>query len=594
MAFFKSLFSATLLLAVGSNAFPSFPFGHSSVGNSLERRANSSCENTATSRSCWGDGYDLSTDYYSDWPYTGVVREYWLDVQNGTAAADGYEKTVLTFNGSYPGPTLYADWGDTLRIHVTNSLQNNGTSIHWHGVRQYLTNEEDGVNGVTECPLAPGESLTYEWNATQYGTSWYHSHFSLQYAEGVAGPIVIRGPASADYDVDVGPIMVTEWYHHTAFSLWDEAHTNPNPSAQNGLINGTNTYDCTSSTDSNCVGGGTRWETTFTKGLKYRMRFINTAVDTMFKLSIDNHTFTVISADFVPIVPYNTTYLSIGIGQRYDVIVEANEDVDNYWFHAYVQTSCSSTNENTNNIKGIIRYDGSSSTADPTSTDAMDGYVDSCDDETLADLVPYVSKDVTSTSFDTTFDDLSVDVVVSDGIFKWRINGTSIVIDLGTPSLLELIDGNAYPTDYNTVQLPDANTWVFFVIETLVGVPHPIHLHGHDFYILAQGTGTFNSSTSDINFTNPMRRDVAMLPASGYLVIAFLTDNPGFWLMHCHIAWHVSEGLAIQFVERESEILDTITIDSSWTDTCTNWNAYDDGTEVYAQDDSGLRKFKYF
>ncbi|KAL7272957.1 hypothetical protein RUND412_004209 [Rhizina undulata] len=599
MALLKSLISFTLLLAIGSNAFPSKQFAGGSTFGQLNRRANStnstnsSCTNTATSRSCWSDGYDLSTDYYSSWPSTGVVREYWLEVQNGTAAPDGYERTVLTFNGSYPGPTLYADWGDLVRVHVTNALANNGTSIHWHGIRQYGSNEQDGVNGVTQCPIAPGDSLTYEWNATQYGTSWYHSHFSLQYAEGVAGAIIVNGPASADYDVDLGSIMLTDWYHNTAFSLWDQAHTNPNPEAQNGLINGTNTYDCAGSTDSNCASNGTRFETTLTKGQKYRMRFINTAVDTMFKLGIDNHTFTVISADFVPIVPYDTTYLTIGIGQRYDVIVEANQTVDNYWFHAYIQTSCSSTNENTMNVKGIIRYDGASTTADPTTTDPMTGYVDSCADETLSSLVPYVSKDVTSTSFDTSFDELDVDITLSNGIFNWRLNGTSLVIDWGTPTLLELMDGNSYPTAYNTVELPDGNTWVFFVIETALGVTHPIHLHGHDFYILSQGTGTFNSSTSDINFTNPMRRDVAMLPASGYLVIAFLTDNPGIWLMHCHIAWHVSEGLAIQFVERANDILDTITIGSSWNDTCTAWDSYDNGSEVYAQDDSGLRKFKF-
>lgn len=58
----------------------------------------------------------------------------------------------------------------------------------------------------------------------------------------------------------------------------------------------------------------------------------------------------------------------------------------------------------------------------------------------------------------------------------------------------------------------------------------------------------------DLNFENPTRRDVAMLPANGWLVIAFQTDNPGAWLMHCHIAWHVSEGLAVQFLERKDEI----------------------------------------
>lgn len=73
------------------------------------------CTNEASDRSCWGD-YDLSTDYYDvdAVPDTGVTREYWFDIQNGTAAPDGIERTVLTINGSFPGPTIIADWGDTV------------------------------------------------------------------------------------------------------------------------------------------------------------------------------------------------------------------------------------------------------------------------------------------------------------------------------------------------------------------------------------------------------------------------------------------------------------------------------------------------
>ena len=66
----------------------------------------------------------------------------------------------------------------------------NGTSIHWHGIRQWNTMHMDGVNGLTECPIAPGDSFTYSWRVMQYGSSWYHSHFSVQYADGLAGPMV--------------------------------------------------------------------------------------------------------------------------------------------------------------------------------------------------------------------------------------------------------------------------------------------------------------------------------------------------------------------------------------------------------------------
>lgn len=73
-------------------------------------------------------------------------------------------------------------------------------------------------------------------------------------------------------------------------------------------------------------------------------------------------------------------------------------------------------------------------------------------------------------------------------------------------------------------------------------VAHPIHIHGHDFVILAQETNAFNETTEvpKFNFDNPPRRDVALLYAGGYLALAFKPDNPGVWLVHCHIAFHAA------------------------------------------------------
>lgn len=69
-----------------------------------------------------------------------MTREYWFNVENVTAAPDGIERIVLAVNGSIPGPTIIADWGDEIIVHVTNSMTNNGSTIHWHGIRQNYTN----------------------------------------------------------------------------------------------------------------------------------------------------------------------------------------------------------------------------------------------------------------------------------------------------------------------------------------------------------------------------------------------------------------------------------------------------------------------
>lgn len=123
---------------------------------------------------------------------------------------------------------------------------------------------------------------------------------------GVAGTIIINGPATANYDEDLGTVFLSDWSHSTADELWISAETNGPPTMDNGLINGTNVFD----------DGGERFQVSFTSGTSYRIRLVNGAIDTHFKFSIDNHTMTVISSDLVPLQPYNTTVLNIGMGKQ--------------------------------------------------------------------------------------------------------------------------------------------------------------------------------------------------------------------------------------------------------------------------------------
>ena len=123
-----------------------------------------------------------------------------------------------------------------------------------------------------------------------------------------------------------------------------------------------------------------------------------------------------------------------------------------------------------------------------------------------------------------------------------------------------------------------------------------IHLHGHDFAILSQQFIPFNEShlTNGLfNYDNPPRRDVALLPGTGYVAIAFRTDNPGVWLMHCHIAWHASSGLALQILERQPEILSTIGPLDETERVCVTWDPWFNNTGNWwnateFQDDSGI------
>lgn len=201
--------------------------------------------NSAGDRSCWmrstmdNSTWDVRTNYEYRWPQ-GITREYYLEVTEQPLSPDGYVKPRgLVVNGSYPGPVIEACWGDELVIHVTNRLAQNGTTIHYHGVRQWhvsqcslsltwnkcspaITDESDGrrergksgvernvspfaklMRGVqvTQCPIAQNDTFTHRWRALQYGNTWYHSHYSLQYADGLAGPLLLHGPHSAPWDI---------------------------------------------------------------------------------------------------------------------------------------------------------------------------------------------------------------------------------------------------------------------------------------------------------------------------------------------------------------------------------------------------------
>ncbi|KAJ6006465.1 hypothetical protein N7451_004409 [Penicillium sp. IBT 35674x] len=534
--------------------------------------------NTASTRRKWCQ-YDINTDYTTVIPETNVTREYYFNLEKVTASPDGRSRMALAINGSIPGPTIEANWGDWVVVHLTNSLPDdvkNGTSIHFHGIRQLHTNQNDGVVSITQCPTAPNNTITYKWRAMQYGTTWYHSHIGLQAWEGLFGGIVIQGPASANYDEDKGVIIMNDWDINTVDELYGTAQLDGPPTLDNGLINGTNVFGA----DGYVNQTGTRFNTSFTAGASYRLRLVNAACDTHFKFMIDNHTMTVIANDLVPITPYKTNVLNIAMGQRYDVVVTADQAsvAKNFWLRAIPQSACSE-NLSPQNIKGIVYYGDSPST--PTTSEYS--YTDSCDDEDMSDLTPIVTESVSSPYYNKSE---PVTLGKNGGsLYRWKLNSTSMHVDWTDPTLLEVYRGHhSWKNSSGVIELPHKNEWVYIVIETTLSVPHPIHLHGHDFYVMAQGSGTYDGDVTSL--ARPPKRDTAMLPADGHLVIAFKTDNPGAWLMHCHIGWHTEEGFAIQFVERYGEIRSLIDYDDL-KDNCASWDTYETSSSV-AEEDSGV------
>ncbi|KAE9571468.1 Laccase [Colletotrichum fructicola] len=575
---------------------PNAPAPSAPAASNTPEPVNKSC-NAPDSRGCWMDGFDINTAYEDKTPDTGITRQYELVLTEHTTftGGDGMSKnTAMLINGAFPGPTIEADWGDHVEVRVVNNLRTNGTSIHWHGLRMFNNNVNDGVNGITECPLAPGSSKTYKWKAEQYGSSWYHSHFSDQYANGIVGAIKINGPTSANWDEDLGVYTLTDWYYKGADEI-RSSFTAPAavPASDNILFNGTNV---------NKNGGGNYSRVTLKPGKTHKISLINMSVDNTFSVQLVDHKMTVVNNDLVPVKPFETDSLYLSVGQRYEVIIKADQDPGAYWFNVSFPSNRLCGTSNMNKPASIFQYEGASTKALPR--DAGKAITDAqCQDKT--DFEPMYSVDVDQNGFQKTDDD-TLDVTVdtsrttSSQQVYWKVNGQNMDINWDTPTLQYIAQNKTdYPAAYNLFKVPDENKWTYWVIENLFPAPHPMHLHGHDFYILGhsepassgRGDGVrFNaqSDTSKLNFKNPTRRDVTQLPGRGWLVVAFKSDNPGAWLFHCHIAWHVSQGLSVQFLERSNDIASTMKI-SDIDQTCDSWGDYS-ANAPFQQTDSGLRK----
>ena len=479
-------------------------------------------------RALWNDGYSVSTNIDTQWPITGNTVTYNWEITNSTCDVDGSGGRVcFRINGQYPGPVLRASWGDTVVVNIKNSLQHNGTAVHWHGVRQYQSVGSDGVGGITECPVPPGDTRTYTFQVTQYGTSWYHSHFSAQYGDGVVGPIVFDGPASANYDLDLGPYMITEWYYLTAWQVNALSTAAMQvkglpPHADTILVNGT---------DQSANGTGQYNQVTIIPGKKHRLRLVNIGTDNYVRVSLDNHVMQVMTSDFIPIDPFYTETLLMGPGQRYDVVIDANQTAGNYWFRAHVAGSCGSTNEH--NGSAIWTYSGVQM-GTPTSS-SFDIPYDCI--EPSANLVPIRNQPVPHESTADVFQDLelnftkSVVVPGGDSVVVWALSATNIDISWEKPTLEYIMEGNtSYPIDLSILPTVSEGGWNYWVVQQVEGmppVPHPIHLHGHDFFVLGQGFGQFNVNNATLNYATPPRRDTASVNGAGWLAVAFMSNNPG-------------------------------------------------------------------
>ncbi|VDC02847.1 unnamed protein product [Peniophora sp. CBMAI 1063] len=488
-----------------------------------------------------------------------------LTISNADISPDGFTRSASLVNGAFPGPLITGNTGDNFQLNVVNNLDDSTmdlvTTVHWHGLFQKGSNEMDGVDSVTQCPIIPDNSYLYNFNVPdQAGTYWYHSHYHNQYCDGVRGAFVVYDPSdpNADlYDVDDESTVITlaDWYH---FSSTQAAIVN---TANSTLINGKGRY-----TDD--VGSDLTADLaviSVTAGTKYRMRLVSLSCDPNYLFSIDGHTMTIIEVDGVNVQPHEVDQIQIFAAQRYSFVLSADQTPDNYWIRAIPNTGTTSTDSGLNSA--ILRYDTADETDPTTSSSTSNLLVET-------DLHPLVSSPVPGTAGAGNADiNLELDIAFTGTAFT--INGAEFIAP-SVPVLLQILSGNTTATSLlpsGSVYYLERNKTVEITIPGgAAGSPHPFHLHGHTFWVVrSAGNDTYN-------YVDPVVRDVVSTGATGDdVTIRFTTDNPGPWFLHCHIDFHLNFGLAVVMAEAPTDVASNEeggSVTSAWEALCPAYNDY--------------------
>lgn len=434
------------------------------------------------------------------------------------------------------------------------------------------------------------------------------------------GPMVIYGPRNVKYDIDLGPVMISDYYHDYWTTITD-ALFKPLPAvnipmSNNNLINGKNNFNC-ATTKRTCTPNAPRAVFHFQSGKTYRIRLINPSSAAVEKFTIDGHKFTVIANDFVEIEPYETDHITLAVGQRSDILVKATgKPTDAYWMRAYKPPPCWPTRGG-DEAKAAVFYERADVTKDPTTSPGPNAYNQYCGNDPLSQTVP---------SYRIAPGEPAITEVLPlefkpnmTGNLLWYMANRTFRANYNDPILLEAKLGNFNFDPIRNVHNYGSNQSLRFIVENTGVQPHPMHMHGHNMYVLAEGPCTSNTSVfgnaagvsqpgqtnttvaqkraageygncwdgTITNPQNPQRRDVHMLLAGSYIVVQWDQDNPGAWPFHCHIAWHLSAGFVWSIIEQPGGIRREMEIPAVMAQTCRDWAAWS-GTHVVNQIDDGL------
>lgn len=464
------------------------------------------------------------------------TRDVTLTAAPTTVDLGGRTVQTWAFNGEVPGPNIQAAPGDVIRARVVNHLPQPLT-VHWHGIR--LRNDMDGVPDVTQKAIKPGASFVYEFTAPEPGTYFYHPHTGTQLDRGLYGALIVDAPAqNAGKDI---PLILDDWIDGTGKTPDDVLRSLKHGGAQmsgmdmgsgpstgsgsdsgsdmsgmdmgSGSDSGMSGMDMGSSSSGNATsplgpdvsdvaypeylinGRTTRAprEYSVRPGEVVRLRLINAASATPFRVAVGGSQMTVVATDGYPVEPVRTDSLLIAMGERYDVEVTVPDA-------AVVPVVASAEGQGKGALAVLRTGPGAIPTGDVHPKE-LEGSLLALDQlhatsgDTLAARTPDRTYQVQLTG-----DMMS---------YRWGVKGTTT-------------NGVSLP-----VRMGDR---VRLVITNNTTMWHPIHLHGHTFQVVTKsGDGP--------------RKDTVIVGPKSQVTVEFDADNPGRWMLHCHNIYHAEAGM---------------------------------------------------
>ncbi|KAF3445404.1 hypothetical protein FNV43_RR10580 [Rhamnella rubrinervis] len=496
-------------------------------------------------------------------------------------------KSILTVNGSFPGPTISVQKGDTAYVNVYNQGLY-GLTIHWHGVKQPRNPWSDGPENITQCPIKPGTNFTYEVIfSDEEGTLWWHAHSDWTRAT-VHGAIIVL-PALGDTYPFPTPyaqetIILASWFKGDVMAIIEDAlATGADPNVSDAFtINGQpgDLYQCSNETT---------YRIAVTYGKTYLFRIINAVMNEEHFFGIAEHNLTVVGMDGAYIKPITTDYIMITPGQTMDVLVTAKQTPGLYYIasSAFVDANAGFDNSTTTAIiqySNIANYTNTSlSIPFPTLPDyndreAAENFTSRLRSLASQDHPINVPKNITERLFITvSVNQLACPNASCDGPDGNRLSASLNNVSFVTPSTDILLAyyrgiGGVFTKDFpdeppyifnftgdvgNNTLYPSLGTKVKLInygeeveivyqgTNIMAAENHPMHLHGFSFYLVGNGTGNFDQETSpnSYNLDDPPQVNTIGVPKNGWATIRFLADNPGVWFMHCHLERHASWGM---------------------------------------------------